>query len=127
MPTTLPIPEFEVKERTTTRITGVLTADDMVTPVPGSTLTTFTITVYALDVAQTVVVTARNVLNVNNGTVDEAGNAVVILSPDDMALVNAALPAERHIALLAWTWGVAPVKTGRQELALIVRNLAKVP
>ena len=125
MPTTLPA-EVEVLERTTTRLTGTLVGEDKVTPLPGSTLTTFVLTVYVLDLVQTVIVDHRNVLNAGGGTVDELGAMVVLLSPDDMRILTAGLPNERHLVLLEWTWGIAPVKTGRAEFVLVVRNLGKV-
>ena len=125
MPSTLP-KEVEVKERQTTRITGTL-YDDEGDPIPGSTLTTLTLTVYDNDFAQTVIVNARNILNANDGTVDEDGQVAVLLSPADMLIRTASLPYERHTCLFEWTWGSDPVKTGAEELVLVVRNLAKVP
>jgi hypothetical protein len=125
MSSTLP-KEVEVKERQTTRITGVL-YDDAGDPVPGSTLTTLTLTVYDNDIDKTVIVSARNILNANNGVVDEAGQVMVLLAPADMPIRTATLPFERHTCLFQWTWGTAPEKAGAEELVLVVRNLAKVP
>jgi hypothetical protein len=118
--------EFEIKERATTRIAGVLTEEDGVTPMPGSELLTFTLTVYDADTAQTLIIDHRNILNANNGAVDEDGAFVILLAPADVPIRTATLPYERHTALLEWTWGGDPTKYGREELVLVVRNLAKV-
>lgn len=118
--------EFEVKEGKTTRITSTLVAEDGVTPLPGSTLTSLTLTVYDHDDDQTVIVDARNILNANNGSVSSAGVMTVLLSAADMAIRTPTLPYERHTCLFQWTWGTSPVKTGVEELVLVVRNLGKV-
>lgn len=124
MPSTLP-KEVEVKERQTTRITGTL-YDDEGNVIPGSTLATLTLTVYDHDSSQTLIVDARNILNANDGTVDEAGVVEVLLAPADMLIRTATLPYERHTCLFQWSWGTAPVKYGAEELVLVVRNLSKV-
>lgn len=114
-------------ERATTRITGTLTEEDGITALPGSTLTTFVMNVYGRDAAVTALVAARDILNANNATVSEAGAVVILLSPDDMAIIDDALPYESHVVRLDWTWGVNPVKTGRYECVLAIRNLDQVP
>jgi hypothetical protein len=126
--TTLP-QEFEVLERTTTRLSGTLTQDDALTPAPASLLTTLTLKLYALDAARTIINSRDNqtVKNANGGTVNEAGLLVMVFDPADIPMLDSALPYERHIALFTWTWGSSPVKTGRKEVALIVRNLHYVP
>jgi hypothetical protein len=126
MHTTQP-PEFEVRERTTTRLTATVTASDGVTALPGSTLTTLTLTIYDSDASQTVIVDHRDILNAGDSTVDEAGALDVLLSPADVPIRNTALPFERHMALLEWSWGVSPVQYGKAELVLVVRNLSQVP
>jgi hypothetical protein len=118
--------EFEIKERKTTRITAQLVAEDAVTPLPGSTLTSLTLTIYDNDDAQTVIVDNRNILNANGGSVDSSGNLVLLLAAADVPIRTAALPYERHTCLLQWTWGSSPVKTGAEELILVVRNLGKI-
>ena len=125
MPSTLP-KEIECKERQTTRITGTL-YDDEGNPIPGSTLTTLTLTVYDQDSLQTLIVDARNILNANDGEVDEDGNLAVLLAPADMLIRTSTLPYERHTCLFKWTWGSSPAKSGAEELVLIVRNLSKIP
>lgn len=124
MASTLPR-EVEIVEGATTRLSGVL-VDDAGDPLPGSTLTTFRLTIYNQDTGQTVLVNDRDILNTNNATVDEDGNVVVLLAPADVLVQGASLPYERHTCLFTWTWGTTPVKTGRAELVLVHRNLAKV-
>jgi hypothetical protein len=127
MPMTLPR-EYAVKERQTTRISGQLLQDDAVTPLPGSFLTTLTLTVYDTDDAQTVIVDQRNILNTNGGAIDEDGQLVVRLEPADMLIRTSTLPFERHTCLFRWTWdpGGGEIRSGAEELVLVVRNLAKV-
>lgn len=119
-------PTSEVLEGATTQIFGVLTQEDGSTIVPGSILTSLTLTVYVQDDALTEIVSARDILNRNGGLVDECGQLTVRLDPADMVIVHPELPHERHIVFLAWTWGTDPSKTGYAEIALALRNLVKV-
>lgn len=118
--------EYEILEGATTRISGVITEEDHVTPIPGSVLDTFTLTLWDEDANETVIINARDVLNANNSIVDEDGNFIILLDPADVPILNDDLPFERHPLLLTWTWGDDPVRTGRHVLILVVRNLSKV-
>lgn len=118
--------EYEVKEAATTRIAGVVTEENGVTPIPGSVLSTFRMTIWDEDADETLIVDDRDILNANDATVDEDGNFIILLSPADVPIQNPDLPFERHPVLLNWTWGEAPERTGRHLLILVVRNLAKV-
>lgn len=128
MRTTLP-KEVNVKERQTTRISGQLLQDDAVTPLPGSFLSTLRLTIYDNDFAKTVIVNDRDILNANGGAIDEEGQLVVLLTPDDMLIRTPGLPWERHTCLFTWSWdpGGGEVRYGAEELVLVVRNLSKVP
>lgn len=109
------------------RVTGTLIGADGVTPIPGSTLTTLTATLYADDDAHTIINGRNNqsILGVNGGSVDEFGAFVLILAPADNAILNADLPVERHTLLIQWTWPTN--QAGKFEAILPVRNLTLVP
>lgn len=124
-PSTL-APEFEVLEQATTRVRCILTYEDGLTPLPGSLLSSLSMRILGPDLT-TVLVAARNILNQNNATVDECGEVLLTLSPSDMAMADSTLPNERHLIQLVWTWNLIPVKVGRAEIALVLRNLALVP
>lgn len=129
MPSTLDAvdrPVYSVLERTTPAFTATLVGDDGVTPVPGSTLSTLTLTLYCEDADLTIVNArdAQNVLQANGVTVDEAGLLTWVLSAADLAILHDALPFERHIALFQWTWPTS--KAGKFECVFSIRNLAKV-
>jgi hypothetical protein len=119
-------PVYDVLEQTTPEFTATLVGEDGVTPIPGSTLTTLTLTLYCEDADLTIVNsrTAQNVLQANGVTVDEAGLLTWILSADDLAILHDSVPFERHIALFQWTWPTN--KAGKFECVFAIRNLAKV-
>lgn len=121
-----PPSEFLMLERASGTITGVIVAEDGVTPIPGSTLSTLTLTLYTDDADQTII-NSRNgqsVLGVNGGAVSEAGVLTMTLAPLDNAIIDTDLPVERHFALFQWTWGAS--KAGKALVVLAVQNLAKV-
>lgn len=121
-------PTFEVLERVTSSITGLLVAEDGATPIPGSTLTTLTATLYVDNAAQDIINSRNNqdILGVNGGSVDEFGILTLTLGPDDNPIVDDALQVERHVLLLQWTWALG-AKSGKAQVIITVRNLAKVP
>lgn len=119
-------PTFDTLEQTTPRFTATLVAEDGVTPIPGSTLTTLTLTLYA-DNDDLTIINGRdhqNVLQTNGVTVDEFGLLTWTLSQADQAVLDDALSFERHIALFEWTWPTN--RAGKFEFVLVVGNLAKV-
>lgn len=129
MPTTAPLLEprvFEVLEQTSGRLSGTLTDNDGVTPVPGAALVTLTLTLYVVKADGTTGIVnsrnAQNVLNQNNVTVDSAGLLVWLYQVGDTTLIEA-LPFERHIALFTWTTATT---TGRTRVVLNVQNLLTV-
>lgn len=121
-----PPKEFAMLERASGTITGLIVAEDGATPIPGSTLATLTLTLFADDADQTIINgrSDQSVLGVNGGAVSEAGELTMTLAPADNAIVDADLPVERHYALFQWTWGAG--KAGKALAVLNVQNLAKV-
>ena len=78
---------------------------------------------------------ARDVLGAGGGTVydttqtDAATNSynvLIDLAPADTPVLTGG-SRETQIALLRWTWGTAPARTGVHEVEFIVNNLAKNP
>lgn len=129
---------FDVLEKTTPRYLGTLVGEDGVTPIPGSTLTTLTLTLYTKSATGTVtILNARNhqnVLNVNGVTVydalqtDAAGHTYNLLWQTVVAETTIAVDAlkqEKHYALFEWSWA-AGVKHGKREIVLAVKNLVEV-
>lgn len=121
------VPTFNFLERASGRITGTLVGADGVTPIPGSTLTTLTATLYTDDDAHTIINGRDNqtILGANGGSVDEFGAFILVLSPADNAILDDALPDERHTLLIQWTWPTN--QAGKFEAILAVRNLVRVP
>jgi hypothetical protein len=118
---------FDILEQSSGRYTAVCVDNDGVTPLPGTTLTTLTLTLYVVktDGSHAFVNgrNAQNVLNLNNVTIDPTGNIVWAVQTQDTTLVEA-LAFERHIALFEWTW---PNGVGKHELILSVKALDEVP
>ena len=117
-----------IPERTTQKFTAVI-KDENGAAIPAASLTTLTLTLYALDGAQagTVInsVDDMNILNANRGTVDGSGNLTLLFVPNDMAILDATLLEERHVALIEWTYA-SGAKSGRHEIQFRVKNLDKV-
>ena len=118
---------YSLDERTSGRIVGTITEEDGVTPIPAGTLTTLVFSLYADDGSNTIINSRSdvNILNTGPGAVTSGGILTLTLAPADNQILNDALPFERHILLLEWTWGSG--KAGNHELILAVRNLQLVP
>lgn len=135
----MPDPEvFDVLEQTTPRYLATLVTEDGVTMLPGSILTTLTLTLYVKSGAGVVTIlngrNKQNVLNQNGVTVydalqtDAAGHQYNLLFQSvvaDTTLVSAVLPIEKHYLLFEWTWA-AGLKAGKHEVIFAVKNLVQV-
>lgn len=121
-------PTYPIDERESGTYSATIVGNDGVTPLPGSTLSTLTLTLYVIKQDGTEeVVNGRNqqnVLNANNVTVSEAGALVWSVRPLDTIIVESFLPVERHIALFEWTWPTG--NAGKHEFVAAVRNLRRV-
>lgn len=115
---------FEINEKATGSYTATIVGNDGVTPLPGSSLTTLVLSLYAIkaDGSDSLIRTSQNVLNANNVTVSAGGLLTWLIQVADTTLIEA-IPFERHIALFEWTW---PVGAGKHEVVLVVRNLHRV-
>jgi len=119
--------EFDISERETGTYTATVTGNDGATPVPGASLTSITLTLYAILANGTIsFINGRNhqnVLNANNVTINGAGLLTWAIQIADTTLVEALLPFERHIGLFEWltTSGAA----GKHEIILVVKNLTQ--
>ena len=113
-------------EKSTVRLTAVI-KDEAGVAIPAATLTTLTLTLYALDATLTILngVNGTNILNADRGTVDASGNLVIALTPSDNAILDTSVTEELRVALVQWTWA-AGAKAGRHEIEYRVANLAKV-
>jgi hypothetical protein len=116
-------PVFNVTEQTTPRVQATITAEDGRTPLPGSVLSTLTLTLYADDGDETIINSRnqQNVLQTNGVTVDEFGTLLWVLQSADLAILDSLLPYERHIALIEWTWPTD--KAGKAECVFVVRRV----
>ena len=131
------VPIFPIEEAESGQCTALITGNAE-TILPGSTLSTLKLTVYAIDSdGVDHIINGRNqqnVLNVNNVTVADVAttrpdgtqyNLVWTIQPGDTVILNDALRNERHICLFEWTWPTG--NAGKQEIILSVRNLRRVP
>lgn len=114
---------FEINERSTGTYPATIVGNDGVTPLPGATLVTFTLTLYVIKADGTIAYVnsrnAQNVLNANNVTVSAGGAVLWTIQVGDTTLVEV-LPFERHIALFEWTWAGG---AGAHEVILVVRKI----
>ena len=115
---------FSVLERTTQVLTALI-RDEKEIPIPGSALTTFTLTLYVVHTLGIINGrSAQNVLNLNGVTVDGNGVVTWTMQPADNIIADETMLFERHRALFEWTY--ASGKAGKEEIDLLVQNLAKV-
>lgn len=117
----------EIAEKTSAQYSATLTKETGATLV-ATDLTTLTLTLYALDVARTIIngVDAMDILNANIGTIDAAGLLTITLRPADTAILVAANTVEERIMLIQGTFAAAGSKATRHEVQFKVRNLEKV-
>lgn len=117
-----------VAEETTQLLTATI-KDELDAVIPGASLATLTLTLYALDTAKTII-NNRNrqtILGANGGAVSAQGVLTMLLVPVDNRIVQSlsAGQIEEHILLFEWTYGGG--KQGRQEILLKVVQMEKVP
>jgi hypothetical protein len=120
----------QYSQATELKYTAVL-QDENGVGIAAASLTTLTLTVYALLVPPAIgtqIVNAIdhvNVLNVGRGTVDASGNLTILLSPVDMPLVNAQGVPEDHVLLVEWTYA-AGAKGGNREVQITILPVVRV-
>ena len=94
--------------------------------IPGSSLTTLTVTLY--NDRNKNPINGRDdtdILGVNGGSVDANGLGVWKMEELDNQIMQDGPTTEDHTALFKWTYNV-PVDTGYHQVRLRVKNLAKV-
>lgn len=117
--------EKPVAEKTTCKFTGIL-KDENGAVVPGSSLTTLTLTLYNVDDGQ--IINNRNdqnILNANGGSVDGLGNFTLRLRAADNIILDPSKKSETHRALIRFTYN-AGQDAGSVEVEFRVQNLLKV-
>lgn len=117
-----PIPEHSAFEYGAT-----LTKQDG-TPFLPSEFSALTLTVYNLDATETLIngLDAVDILNAGRGTLDASGRLTVLLEANDLALVDDALPHERHIMLIEGLYAAGALAL-RKEVEHVVINMSRVP
>jgi hypothetical protein len=125
------VKSFEVTESANAQYTATL-KDEQGTIIGPSLLTTLTLTLFSEDSPTKVIINSRDAQDilgttatpVNGGSVSSSGVLTLNLSAADNAIINTALPRERHLMEFAWTY-TSGTKTGRHRARLIVTNLEK--
>lgn len=119
---------MHVLEQGTGSYVAQLVAEDGVTPLPGSLLTSLQLTLYTIAQDDSIViVNGRNqqmILNANGGIVAPSGLITWFYGVGDTTLVDPTVPFERHIALFEYAW--AGGGAGKVEVILVVHNLHRV-
>jgi hypothetical protein len=113
---------FTVPERTTQKLTFTL-KDETGAVIPGSSLTTCTLTLY--DQTTGAIINNRNGVDVK-ANIDGQGVMTFTFLPADGQILNDALMFEPHVALFQWTYNTGNSR-GEYEVALVVRNVRLVP
>ena len=111
-----------VPERVGWRYQGTL-KDEAGAVIPAATFTALTVTIYALDAAQTIIQAPTSILNVGRGVLDAFGVLTITFVPTDSAMVDAALAQERHVALIEGDYSGS--RKFAREIEFQVVNLAK--
>jgi hypothetical protein len=110
-----------VPERVGWRYQGTL-KDETGAVIPAATFSGLTVTIYALDAAQTVIQASTSILNVGRGVLDAFGVLTITFLPADSAMVDATLLEERHVALVEGDY--AGTRKFAREIEWGARNMA---
>jgi hypothetical protein len=117
-------------ERTTRKFGGpavgstpaTVIKDENGVPIPGSSLTTMTYTIFGEADPQTII-NARDHIDCKPN-VDANGVFTLVLAPADMAILDDTLVLEFHGLLLEWTYNSG--MAGKHYARIIVKNLERV-
>jgi hypothetical protein len=122
------IETIEYVERTTPDYTAQLVDRDE-NPVPGDVLDSLVLTYYQEYTGEIINArTGQSVHNANGVTLDDAGNLVWRLRPEDLAILDDDLSHEPHIALFEFSYaGPEGEQFGKHRVRFLVANLSKVP
>lgn len=111
-----------IAERTT-RILGGTVLDETGTPIPGTSLTTATLTLY--DEETGIIINSRTDVDIK-ANISALGVLAFELLPADNAIVKPARPEETHVALIEFTYS-SGTKRGQHEISFTVVNSSRVP
>jgi hypothetical protein len=113
----------KVKEASAAQYSATL-EDEAGVAIGSASMTTLTLTIFD-ESSDTAIVTDRDVLNANGGTLSSAGAFVYLFTAADNAIQGTS-SIEPHIALFEWTWS-SGTKSGNHSVKLLVENFRKVP
>jgi len=117
------------RERNSVVLRGVvMDAQDPRVPVPGSSLSSAVMTLYAEDDDHTII-NGQDHVDIAP-YVDEEGNLELVLGSDDMVILDDTETYEYHRALLEWAWSDGSptvLYAASWEVRIIVRNMNAVP
>lgn len=119
------VQEDRINEETNALIKVVL-YDENNSTVPGSALSSLTMTLY--DKNDESIINNREDIdakNANGGTIDESGNFTFLLTPQDTKIIHDELKEEIHVCLLEFGYGAG--RQGKLVVEHYIRNLVKVP
>jgi len=119
-----------ILEKTTPKIKAVLN-DEAGNPIPATSLTTLTLTLYNMSDAPThAIINSRdgqNVLNANNVSVGADGSLAWQLTALDTVIMDSLLKKETHRAVFKWTYtSGANTMVGSHIIDMTILNLEKV-
>lgn len=122
------IETFEISEGTTPDYIAYLLDKDQ-NPIPGSVLTTLTLT-YFQEYTEEIINSRslQNVLNTNGVTVDSVGKLTWTLGAADSAILDDSLHQEPHLARFDLSYpGPGGTEVSRHEVRLLVKNYRVTP
>lgn len=113
---------YRINEKDTGKYSITL-KDEAGVAIPGSALTTATLTLQVLHTAAIVNTrNAQNIKNANNVTISEAGVLDWLIQIADATILDDTKKIEIHRALFLFTWG-SPTKSKAHEMDLEIENL----
>lgn len=125
---TTAIETIEYTEETTPDYRAQLVDRDE-NPVPGDALDSLTLTYYQ-EYTEAIINarTGQSVHNANGVTLDDDGNLVWRLRPEDLVILDDELHQEPHLALFEFSYaGPEGPQFGKHRVRFLVTNLSKVP
>ena len=97
--------------------------DELGVAIPGASLVTLTMTLFLRDTETNAIINGRTATNIKS-KVDSSGVLTLEFTPNDNAILDAALPREWRECEFTFTFG-APTKTGVHRIQYAVVNLVK--
>jgi hypothetical protein len=124
-------PSEAITEGSTYRFPAMTLYDEKGAIIPGTSLMTMVLTLYAPDTSLLDIVANLEQTDIKNdgqrGSINSSGVFTLTLLPADTIIVTAMNRLERRIALIEYTYASGGAKADAIEIEFVIKNLARRP